>query len=347
MNGLVLEGGGARGSYQIGAYKALIDNNIKIDVIVGTSIGAINAAFLASYEYEKLEKIWLSMSSKELFGVDQDLLDAFKTRKITKEMVKNGIQTVYQIIKNSGIDISKLRKILEDNVDEEKLRSSSIDFGIVTYNMSKRKQIEIFKKDIPKGKLAEYLIASSYLPIFKFEKIIDDNFYVDGGVFNNCPCNLLLDKNLENIYVVRAHSNKLPKYNTTSNIVEIKTKDKLGSIISFDDNTTKNNMLLGYYDTLRVLKNLDGVKYYIKYKSDEYYDNVIEDKSVLRKLNTNLLTLSHKKMFINVLEEACEYYKIERFKVYDISKLILILKRKNIFKKSEYSNFIKKVKVKF
>ena len=47
MYGLVLEGGGARGSYQIGVYKALLEMNIPIKAVTGTSVGALNGALIA------------------------------------------------------------------------------------------------------------------------------------------------------------------------------------------------------------------------------------------------------------------------------------------------------------
>ena len=46
MKGLVLEGGGTKGAYQLGAYKALKELGVEFDGVVGTSIGALNAAFI-------------------------------------------------------------------------------------------------------------------------------------------------------------------------------------------------------------------------------------------------------------------------------------------------------------
>lgn len=52
MLGLVLEGGGARGAFQIGAFQALNEKGFRFDGIVGTSIGAINGALLAQGDFE-------------------------------------------------------------------------------------------------------------------------------------------------------------------------------------------------------------------------------------------------------------------------------------------------------
>ena len=56
--GIVLEGGGARGSYQIGAWKALREAGIKIRGIAGASVGALNGALICMDDLEKAEEIW-------------------------------------------------------------------------------------------------------------------------------------------------------------------------------------------------------------------------------------------------------------------------------------------------
>lgn len=346
MNGLVLEGGGARGSYHVGAIKALKKRHIKIDYVVGTSIGSINGVFVATNQIKELESLWRNATSKDVFGIDENLLSAFKNKKLTKDIIKNGIQTVYQIIKNSGIDIEVLKQMLIENIDEDKLRKSNIEFGLVTYNISKRKQVKIFKSDIPKGKLIEYLIASSYLPVFKMEKIIDENFYIDGGIFDNCPVDMLLDKNMDNIYVVRAHSYKLPKYKTNSKITYIKSYKKMGSIIAFGKDVTDYNISLGYFDTLKQIDNLDGYEYYFRYKPNKWYKELIKNKNILNKYNKNILEFNQKKIIIKILENVCKEYNIKKFRIYNLFWLIIILKIKNIFKKSTYSKFIKEMRVK-
>ena len=56
--GLVLEGGGAKGAYQIGAWKALKEAGIHVKGIAGTSVGALNGALIAMDDFEKAERIW-------------------------------------------------------------------------------------------------------------------------------------------------------------------------------------------------------------------------------------------------------------------------------------------------
>ena len=60
MKGLVLEGGGTKGAYQIGAYKALRDLGIEFQGVTGTSIGALNGAYIIQNDIEVMEDIWLT-----------------------------------------------------------------------------------------------------------------------------------------------------------------------------------------------------------------------------------------------------------------------------------------------
>lgn len=346
MNGLVLEGGGARGSYHVGALKAFRKRNINFDYVVGTSIGSINGVFVATGEYKKLESLWKGASSKELFGIDEKLFNAIKNKEFTKDNIKEGLQTVYHVIKNAGIDTSALKRMLIENIDEDKLRNSNIEYGLATYNISKAKKVQVFKNDIPKGKLIEYLLASSYLPIFKFKKIIDENYYLDGGAYDKCPVDMLINKKLDNIYVVRAHRDKLPEYKTNSNIYEIKSYKKLGSIIAFSKDVTNYNIKLGYYDTLKVIDKLDGNEYYFKNKNEEYYKKILTNKKILKKYN-KWLVLNNKRIIINTLEDICNYYKINKFKIYSIPNLIIKIKILSRIKKSPYKDFIRELKVKF
>ena len=56
--GLVLEGGGAKGAYQIGAWKALKEAGVKIKGVAGTSVGALNGALICMGDLEQAEKLW-------------------------------------------------------------------------------------------------------------------------------------------------------------------------------------------------------------------------------------------------------------------------------------------------
>lgn len=68
--GLALEGGGAKGAYQIGVVKALIDNGYEFEAVVGTSIGALNAAMVVQDRIDDAIDLWSNISYEKMFNVD-------------------------------------------------------------------------------------------------------------------------------------------------------------------------------------------------------------------------------------------------------------------------------------
>lgn len=351
MNGVVLEGGGAKGAYQAGALKALKDNGIIINGVVGTSIGSINAAFVSAGEIDKLVDMWKKTKTSDLLGIDDKLLDKLFSKKIDASTIKDTFKLTRDIMKNSGINTDKIKKVLDTNISEEKIRKSKIDFGLVTYNVTDRKPVEIFKEDIPNGKLTEYLIASSYLPIFKSEKIINDKIYTDGGIYNNLPISMLLKRNYEKIYAIRTHGigiTKKLKKDTEEQIIYINPSKNLGSIVYFSPQKNIENIKCGYYDTLKVLKNLDGNTYYFKNKDNKYFEKLVSniDSLEINKLLKKYKVNDIKELVINKIEEVLIDKSYENYKVYKLP--LLLIKLKLSLKSSDKNyDFIKKLKIKF
>ena len=80
--GLVLEGGGAKGAYQIGAWKALKEAGIHVKGIAGTSVGALNGALIAMDDFEKAERIWETIRYSRVMDVDDELVEQLKTSSL-------------------------------------------------------------------------------------------------------------------------------------------------------------------------------------------------------------------------------------------------------------------------
>ena len=82
MRALVLSGGGSKGSYQIGVWKALRDMDIKFDIVTGTSAGALNAALITQRSYKTALKTWKKINLDILFGEDRiesnETIDLYK-----------------------------------------------------------------------------------------------------------------------------------------------------------------------------------------------------------------------------------------------------------------------------
>ncbi len=352
MKALLFEGGGAKGAYEAGAVKALNKKKIFFDGVGGTSIGAINAAFYAERNFSGLYRLWLSVDSQELFGIESKLLLDLQNKNITIDNIKKSFNTIVKIIKNGGIDTSNIMKFLKKYVKEDRIRRSKIDYALNTYSLSDRKPVEVFKKDIPIGKMHEYILSSAYLPVFKFERIIDDKYYVDGGVYSNCPIDLFVESGYDEIYVLRAWQNKLKYKNTKkAKIHIIEPRENLGSIMLFEKETAEYRFNLGYFDMIKYLDNLDGNKYYFKHYSEEYYNHLF-DKTALNRMIKNLnkgnTPKSNKEFIIRIIEKICVESNIERFKIYNLPYLITRLKYRYAGKKKNiYYDFLKNIKVDF
>lgn len=262
--GLVLEGGGVKGAYQFGALKALIEAGFKFDGITGTSIGALNGALLVQGGYPKLEEFWADVRASKLFDIDDDMVEKAIKYDFDKQWVgkmSSIVRNLWQVVNSSS---DKMRLYFSSFYDEEQLRKSNLDFGLVTFSVSDMKPIELFKEEIPNGQLIDYLIASACFPVYRFQRI-DGDMFIDGGVWDNMPVNLLAQKDYKNIIVIRTKG-KEPKrkllYNDL-NLVYITPSEDLGKAVAFTEERIDRNTKMGYYDTLRVLNGYMGTKYYL------------------------------------------------------------------------------------
>ena len=362
--GLVLEGGGAKGAYHVGAIKALVENGYTFNAVVGTSIGALNAALVAQGDFDKLAKIWHDVTYSTIFNVEEEKVEKTLNAKIDIDLIKYLSKKLGKTLKEGGIDTIKIRELLNENVDEEKLRKSDVKFGLVTYNLSDKQPEELFIEDIPEGKVIDYLMASSSLPVFKTMKI-DSKVYLDGGIYDNCPLHMLEKKGYKDVFIIRVF--KKLKIRNYKNIIErgnvnihmIAPNENLAGLLNFDNDTLKYMIKLGYYDALKSLKELDGFKYYIESKEEEYFLNLLskieisELEDIIRDLKLNfVINTNIKKMFIDIvmpllvsktqikkansnkesvyalLEYVALKENIERFKIYEFEGFLDIVKQK-------------------
>jgi len=244
MYGLALGGGGARGAYEAGVLKALEELNIEVGAITGTSIGAINAAGYLSAGISTVEEVWRLMDKDSIIDVNaESLIDS---------------------LKNGGFDYEKPFSLLRKYLDESSIRNNPIDFGIVTVNLTDRDPIVVFKDDIPEGKIIEYVLASANHPVLKrFE--IDGDKYMDGGIYDNVPIEPLIRKGYRDIIVVDLYNRKrFIKPISTVAIIDISSKEGLGSALVADPANIEKNMRLGYLDTQKAFGTLFGYRYYFR-----------------------------------------------------------------------------------
>lgn len=342
MVGLALEGGGAKGAYQIGAYVALKKHIKNIDMIVGTSIGSINAALLVQGDVKKAIDLWTNVDAS-IFGIDLKIVDELK-KEFSIKNVKSGLKEIKKLLNNKGIDTKGLKELIDENIDEDRVRNSKIKFGLVTIRLSDLKPLELTIDQIPKGKLKEFLLASCYLPIFKNEKIIDNKYYLDGGFYNNLPISILEKQGCDKIYAIRLNSlGRIRKYH--SDVTEIKPNKSTGPVILFNKSDVSSNIKMGYFDALKELGYVLGKTYYFKKKKFYFVNvNVVSQKTIdILKLKFN--TDDIKVILYLAIEEILFYNKMELLKLYEINKILKFIKKNKLKCRSSVINdFIQNVK---
>ncbi len=327
MIGLALEGGGSKGSYQVGVIKALNDLKIKIDGITGTSIGSLNGALMVSGMTSKLEQFWTNEDITGLLGMTNSKIDDydFDVKKLTKP--------VLELINNEGLNISRLHDKLKEIIDEDKIRNSHMDYGLVTYRLNDKKPLYLYKEDIPKGKLVDYILASCFLPVFKSIPLDGDNYYLDGGFYDISPSNMLEDKDYKKIYVISLKSVGVKRKKIgKAKIITISPSRSLGSMFNADKLKIFDNIEMGYYDTIRRLKKLDGYKFTFAKKSKWLYNIHAKkvSKKTLNRAQVFFFTRDNKELIIKALEYVMTKEKYSYGKIYDpFLEITKLRKRKN------------------
>lgn len=336
MQGLALEGGGAKGAYQIGAYHALIKNGYHFKAITGTSIGSVNAALICQGDIKKLEELWRTIDAS-VFHMTPEVVSAIVNKKVTRKEVKHTVLTIKDILKNKGIDTTPFMNLLNQYIDEDKIRKSKIKFGLVTMRLHDFKPLELTIDEIPKGKLCEYIMASCYLPVFNMKRIIDDHFYLDGGFTNVLPITLLERMGCDEIVGIRLKKIGLirKKKNKDTNVLIIRPSRNTGSIILLDIERNKLNTKLGYYDTLKILHKLDGNIYNIKKRSRRFYRYIARGikQDNLKKLLKKYHVVDVKSLTLKLLENVLNENNMEIMEVYDAWNIIKMLKKKKLLTK--------------
>lgn len=286
--GIVLEGGGARGSYQIGAWKALREAGIRIRGIAGASVGALNGALMCMDDLEHAEYIWENIAYSKVMDIDDELMDQLKNGRLRDLKLKAVAENALRLLKEGGFDIAPLKNLITETVDEDKIRSSDRDLYITTFSVDEWKGIVVDVKKLPEGEIPDALLASAYFMAFRNEKL-GGKRYMDGGGFNNVPVNVLIDEGYQDIIVIRIYglgfdTEKVVEIPEGVSISHIAPRQDLGGILEFDRKKAKRNMLLGYYDAMRMLYGLAGRVYYFDAPQSEayFFDKMMSEVELIK-----------------------------------------------------------------
>lgn len=349
--GIVLEGGGAKGAYQVGAWKALREAGVKICAVAGTSVGALNAAMICMEDLKRAEKLWENISYSKVMDVDDTIMSQVFQGKLD---ITDALKRSMKLFVEGGADISPLKKLIGDNIDEEYIRNGKIDFYLLTFSISDMKELDLDMKECEHGFMEDLLLASAYLPVFKNQKL-HGKTYMDGGMFNNVPLESLVKRNYKDIIMLRIFGpgrEKKVKIPEDVTVLSVEPRVELGNILDFDSKKSKRNMKIGYYDAMRLIYGLKGKIYYIEENHEEcYYLNQLihipEDGKIMLceyyRLDTKKEMLTRNcvetafssiaaelklgrdwtycELYISMLEVAAKIMRVQKYKIYTVEEL--------------------------
>ena len=269
---IALGAGGARGAYQIGAWKALRELGVDYDIVVGSSIGSVNGVAMVQDDYDLALDLWKNISVDKIFAGDVDL--DFEPQDIIGSTEKL-VSLLIKILTNKGLDISPFLDLLNDIVDEDKVRASAREFGIVALRVPLIKGMEISKEKMKVGYMAKYILASSSaFPVFPVCEV-DGNKYIDGGYYDSLPINFARNLGAEEVVAIDVSLSTTHEEELSSNdVIYIKSAWSLGPFLDFDNESIMRNMDLGYNDTMKAYGKYRGFRYTFLLNDEESFNDV-------------------------------------------------------------------------
>ena len=362
--GIVLEGGGARGAYQIGAWKALQEAGIAIGGISGASVGALNGALMCMDDLDRACHIWENLTYSKVMNVSDALIEKFRSKDLEIQDFQELGSAVRKVLKDGGLDVTPLKDLIEGTVDEERIRASERELFVITYSLTDWKKVVINIKELSDGEMSDALLASAYFPAFKREKL-GGKRYMDGGSADNVPIEPLLERGYKNLIVIRIYglgrdSERFLEIPEDVAVYHIAPRQDLGGILEFSGKKARKLMTLGYYDAMRSLYGLEGRSYYLDASGGEtyYFDRMMSELELLklyirpvmeeedwenlagyrsfteqifphlaRKLGLKE-DWDYRDLYLTVLEEMAKKLRVNRFHIYTAQELSREIQRR-------------------
>lgn len=295
--GLVLNGGGGKGAYQIGAFKALREAGLDklVTAVAGTSVGALNMCLFNYDDGLVGEDIWTHISPEQFVDPDLELLDG-KEGLVTRE----GLLDILE----GYIDFNKIRNNPLDLYATVTEYSGETPYESVTNNSgelstAKAKYIRLNGKT--DEEIKQILLASSSMPFIYEPVLMDGKMYQDGGLKDNLPITPLYMRGIRQFIVVLLSKNaKVPvdKYPDCEFLIIRPSKD-LGTLVTgtldFTAKGAKERLELGYMDAARTIRfhgqdnvNIDEIAQ-IELRQ---FDNKIRVDNAMNSANSNMSKLN-------------------------------------------------------
>ena len=318
---IALGGGGAKGGYEVGVWRSLLEEGLKYSAVSGTSVGALNGALMTTGELEKAEALWKNIRFSQVMDVNDEQMSRVFDKEIKSRELIPLIRKAVNIVCGGGFDVTPLRNLMKEYIDPAKIKSSKVDFVAVTYSITDRKPVVADVRGLPEDDIRDMLLASAYYPAFKSEPLVGGKRFTDGGISDSLPVTPLIERGYKNIIAVRlagglGHEKRV-KQGKDVELSYISPLRRLGSTLNFTPEQANYNIKLGYYDAKRFAYGLVGEYYYLErtMTEREAYDELMKLLGTHTKSDSELVSLRaiHESVLPRLAKEhgaAGDYYDL-------------------------------------
>ena len=257
--GLALAGGGSKGSYQIGVWKALRELGVHYDIVTGTSIGAVNGALMVMGDYDRAERLWNTVTVEDIMAhginLKHDMDYYYENRDALLEFAR-------EFAAARAADVSPYKALIHREFDEAAFLASDVDYAAITARFPSLQLVEARKADMVPGQIEPWLLASSSCaPVFPLCEI-DGEKYIDGGYADNLPVSTAFRMGAERVIAVALKPDAFEKaYPHHPLVTRIAPSRPLGPFLDFSREVLERNFRLGYVDAMRAFGRYFGEKY--------------------------------------------------------------------------------------
>lgn len=179
----VFAGGGSFGAIQVGMMQALAAHGVTADLVVGSSVGAMNGAYYAGSPtlegVKKLAAIWRGLTRHDVFPVSLRSFASFLWRRDF-------------LISHDGV-----RKLVEDHLPYRKLEEATVPVHIVTTDIVTGETVVLSD-----GSAAEAIVASTAIPGAFAPVKHKGRFLADGAISSNTPIRVAIDKGADRLIIM-------------------------------------------------------------------------------------------------------------------------------------------------
>jgi NTE family protein len=192
VNAFILSGGGTLGSIQVGMLRALFEADIRPEVLVGTSIGSVNAAFLAAgpspERVEALRALWHGVRPRDVFPL-------------------NPLRMGHALLRRGSLfPAERWRAFLTKNLPYDRIEDAAVPLRIIATDFEDGSPVVL-----DSGSVVDAVMASTSLPGIFPPQRIGDHLYLDGVLSEPVPLRPAVDAGADTLYVLAvSHASPTP-----------------------------------------------------------------------------------------------------------------------------------------